>query len=183
MSLLKFQFKKHFLELKFKLFYSFLTIIITTISCYFKIYPILYIFSKYLLYNINSSKFFFSNIVQIFFTYLEISFYISITISFPFLLLNFLQYFIVSLYRFEIIFCLKTIFFSFTCFFFSIFFTYFLIFPNFLTFFLNFESSNQFFPVFFEAKFDEYFFFCFKYIYKKYFNFSNTNFHFFFNKI
>jgi sec-independent protein translocase protein TatC len=44
-------------------------------------------------------------------------------------------------------------------FFFSIFFTNFYTIPQGLTFFLNFENSNQFFPIFFEAKIDEYFLF------------------------
>lgn len=160
------KYKPFLLELKYKFGYSFLMFCFTLISCYLNIYPILYLFSKYLLSQINSSKFFFSNIFQIFFLYIEISVYISLPIVFPFIILNFFQYFIPSLYKKEIDSWSKVLFFTTFWLIFSIFFTYFYLFPQFLKFFLLFETTNNFIPIFFEAKIDEYFIFLFNLFFK-----------------
>ena len=138
---------------------------LTICMCYLKIEPILYILSKYLLTHIQSSKFFFSEITQIFFSYIYISINTTIIICIPFILLNFFTYFLNSMFQFEFQ-ILKNIFFFFSFFYINLILIITLkIIPEFLKFFLSFEASTQYFPLYFEAKFETYFKLIFNFYY------------------
>lgn len=164
-------FSKYLWELKYKFIYIGLMILITTISCYININSIFYLFSKEFL--ISSNKFFFSNIVDIFFFYLEFSFFFALLITIPFIILNIFLYFLPSMYVYEVKIFWKIFFLFFCCFILGGVFNYRYIFPNILSFFLNFDFiKNIYFPLFFEAKFDEYFLFVLSFFYKTSFFFQ-----------
>ena len=152
------KFSYFFFEIKYKIIYFFFSWFLTTICCYFYIHPILYLFSTYLLEHMQSNKFFFSNLIDIIYIYLKISGSISFYICIPFLILNFIIFFFSSLFKHEIFFLLKIFsFFSFW-YIFSFFFFFKFFLPLFIDTLLIFENKNLFFSLFFEAKFDEYFF-------------------------
>lgn len=82
-------FKYYVKELKLKTLYSLLTILITIISCYVHINQLIYIFTSYLLNNMNSHRFIFTGLTEVFFTYIKFAFIIGLFFSIPFILLNF----------------------------------------------------------------------------------------------
>lgn len=108
--------------------------------------------------NISSKRFFYSNITQIFWIYIQISIYIAIIVTLPFQILNFLVYFLQSLYPKEFFFVLKLFFKFVIIYLLAGFLNYYILIPNILKFFLNFEQKNLYLIAHFEAKFDEYFF-------------------------
>ena len=59
-------FREYILELKFKFMYSILMFILTTGICYEYKNQILFLLSEYLMLNINSKRFFYSNLTHIF---------------------------------------------------------------------------------------------------------------------
>jgi len=154
---LKFNYLKYILELKFKIIYSLLMFFITLITCFLNIDAILYLLAKDLLLNINSNKFFFSNLTEIFFTNIQISVYIAFLITIPFFYFLFFLYFITSLYLYEVFFFYKIFLIWISCY---LSFNFFILnfgIPYFLQFFLQIEKNFIFFPIYFEAKFEDYF--------------------------
>lgn len=145
-------------EFQWRSFYNVIAFLITTTVCFYNIEPFLYIFSKYLLTNINSNKFFYDNLIQIFFVYLQISALLSFYFCLPIIIFNWANYFLPSLYFIEWKFL---IFFQIYFLVFFIFFikSFFQFIPIFLDFFLFFENNAEYFPLYFEAHFDFYFFF------------------------
>lgn len=145
-------------ELKYKIFYSILTIILTSLSCYIYINQLMYVLTYYLLYNMNSQRFIFTKLTELFFTYIKFSLISGLFFSLPCILFSFWLFFIPGLYKYErqylnwytsiviIIFILSCIL------------NYYLILPNVLNFFLFFENNNNFFPVHFEARLKDYLF-------------------------
>lgn len=108
--------------------------------------------------NISSKRFFYSNITQIFWVYIQISIYIAVIITLPFHILNFSLYFLQSLYPKEFFFLIKLFFKFILIYLLAGFINYHILIPNILIFFLNFEQKNLYLITHFEAKFDEYFF-------------------------
>lgn len=108
--------------------------------------------------NISSKRFFYSNITQIFWIYIQISIYIAIIVTLPFQILNFLVYFLQSLYPKEFFFVLRLFFKFVIIYLLAGFLNYYILIPNILNFFLKFEQKNLYLITHFEAKFDEYFF-------------------------
>jgi sec-independent protein translocase protein TatC len=160
-----FFYKNYFIELKYKIFYSLLMIVLTTISIFFNRIPILYFFSHYLLLHIPSSKLFFSHVSQFFWTLWQISFIFSCNFVLPFIFLNFFLFFLSGLTKSESISLWKW-FISFWFYLYIIFFViYDYIIPSFLNFFLSFTEENIFFALHLEVKFEEYFFMFIKFFF------------------
>jgi|688.fasta_scaffold06839_21 sec-independent protein translocase protein TatC len=149
------QFFFFFTEIKYRIFYIFLSILITFFVCYFYKEQLVFLLTKTLLYNMNSHRFIFTTLIEIFFSYIYFCIYFSIIINIPFNIVFIGHFFFNSLYIHEF-----KLFFNFlilVIFFYiiSIFLNYFFILPNFLKLFLNFEQSNSYFPLHLEAKIDE----------------------------
>lgn len=149
--------RKYFLEIKFKIFYSFLMYFITVGCCYYQINPLLYKLSAYLLIHIKSNRFFFNNFIEIFFMYFEFAASIAFFIAIPFMFLNIFLFFISSLLKAEFKFYLHLICLFFFYYFLSFFFVHLICIPFCIDTFLIFEFSNKYFPLHFEAKFEDYF--------------------------
>ncbi len=147
---------QYFIELKFKIFYTFLMYGFTVIICYNYKFQILYLLSKHILSNINSNKFFYNNITQLVYFYIEISCWISFLIIIPFIFFNFLSFFLNSFYFLDYIWMLKIYLYFLIIYIISILLCYFSIIPEFLSYFFNFEKNNYFFPLFFEANLENY---------------------------
>lgn len=133
-------------------------VILTTIVCYWYIHPLLYFLSEYLLMHMKSNKFFFSDLTNIFYLYIELSIYIALIITFPFIILNFFQYFMSGWYLDEYQKNVKIFFFFLFWYLFGFFLSYKIFLPALLQFCLEFEQQNVYIPLYFEAKFEEYFF-------------------------
>lgn len=160
------KFKIYFVELKYLLLYNMFMFLLTLFFCYYNLNSILYLCSEFLLYNMNSTRFFFSNLTQIFYSYIKLSFHITFIICVPFHILSGILYVIPSLFKAEFRFLL-TIFLSFiSIYVVGFFFIYTFIIPNMLFIFLIFEKQNNFFPLHFDAKFDEYFQMILHFIFK-----------------
>jgi Sec-independent protein secretion pathway component TatC len=129
---------------------------------YIYIDSLLYIFSKEFLLSIDSSKFFFSDVRQLFWMYLKIAFWVTSFCILPFFLLTGFIYVLPSFYLKE----LKVVIFWKCLFLMSYYINLYVIstfiIPNILFFFLQFNVQNEFFMIHFEAKFEEYFNFLIK---------------------
>ena len=146
-------YKNYFIEIKYKLFYTFLMIGLTTICIFYNRIPILYFFSHYLLTNIASSKLFFSHISHFFWTLWQISFIFACNFTIPFILINFYLFFLSGLTKSEARGVWKWIV-SFWIYFIIIFcLIYNYITPTFLKFFLSFVEENAYFSLHLEVKF------------------------------
>ena len=146
----------YFKELKYRLYYSLFSIILTIICCYIYIDPIIYVLTKYLLINMNSHRFIFNQLINILYIYIKLSIFLGIFINIPFCLLNIYFFFYNSLYKYEIKFLKKIFFLINFLYILSIFIFFNYIIFNFINFFLNFEQYNFFFPLHFEARLDEF---------------------------
>lgn len=150
-------FKSYFKEFWFKLIYSFCLFIVLFFVCYLYIDVLIYLLAKHLLLNIDSSKFFFSNVSQLFWLYLKISLSISFIISIPFIGFNCILFFFESLTNKQqkyFWFCLLGFFF---CYYSFIYFLYNFVIPQILIFFLKFNLESEILTIHFEAKIEEYF--------------------------
>ena len=78
-----------FKEIKFKLIYSLISIIITSIVCYNFINQLIYLITAYLLHNMNSHRFIFNELTEVFFTYLKFSIILGFFFTLPFIIFNF----------------------------------------------------------------------------------------------
>jgi sec-independent protein translocase protein TatC len=152
-----FNYRIFILELTYKFIYSILLFFITAIFCYWNIDSILYLLSKYLLTEIQSHRFLFNNLIQIFYIHLKLAFFFSIILSVPFIFFNYISFFLSSFFKKEAYFygILSLVFII--IYYLNIYFISNSIIPNFLNFFLYFENNNAFFPLHFEAKFEDYF--------------------------
>ena len=188
---LKYNFLKYIFEIYYKIIYSFTLLSFLIITCFLKIDSLLFFFAKYLLLNINTPKIFYSNIIEIFWIYFQISLFVAFFWGLPFIFFNFILFFLNGMFLNEYKFLLKTyfiFFFFYILFFFIIyllksqiflvfFFFYILFFfiiylylvPHFLDFFLFFEKSNRYFPLYLEARFEDYFLIYLKIFFKFFF--------------
>ena len=145
-------------ELKFRFFYSFLTILISFICCYIYSDQIIYLFTNYLLVNMNSHRFIFTNLTHILITYIKFSLVISILVSMPIILIHFWFFLIPGLYKHEKAVIDFYLILNFICFNLGYFLAFYILLPKIWTFFLSFENNNIFFPLHFEAKLEDYLF-------------------------
>ena len=117
----------YFFEIKWRIIYIIFSIINTSIICYFYKDQITYILTNYLLYNMNSHRFIFTDLSQVFFIYIKIVLFVSIIINVPFIILHFLYFFWSSLYLNELKSLIIIIFYILFFYFLSLFITYFII--------------------------------------------------------
>jgi sec-independent protein translocase protein TatC len=151
-------FFKYLNELKFRIFYSFLTILISFICCYIYSDQIIYLFTNYLLVNMNSHRFIFTNLTNILITYIKFSLVVSIAISIPIILLHFWLFIVPGLYKHEKQIIDIYLILNFICFYIGYSLAFHFLLPKIWTFFLSFENNNTFFPLHFEAKLEDYLF-------------------------
>ena len=149
-------------ELKLRFLYCCLTIIISSIICYIYSDQIIYILTNNLLSNMKSHRFIFTTLTEIFFTYIKFSIITGVLISWPFIIFQIWLFLLPGLYKFEKLILDFFILISLISFIFSIIINYYIILPNILKFFLNFENNNNFFPLHFEAKLENYLLFTLK---------------------
>jgi sec-independent protein translocase protein TatC len=152
---------KYWLELKIRLIYSFIMLLITVIVCYIYKEPIIYLLIKPL---INTSQldikqyFIFTNLIEIFIMYLKITFIISLYLIIPFILYQIWLFLIPGLYLYEKIYLKYILLFLIVMLYIGILLTYFIIIPFAWNFFLGFETKvdQNLFSIQFEAKINEY---------------------------
>ena len=144
-------------ELKFLILYNLIMFGITLITTYWNLNSILYVLSKYLLFNMSSARFFFSDLTQILYIYIELSVFISILACIPFHLLSIFIYSIPALLKHEFQAIFKLCIVCIASYVVGFYIIYQFGIPSFLNFFLSFETPNKYFPLHFDAKFDEYF--------------------------
>lgn len=151
-------FKAYWFELKFITFYNMILFCSLFCVCYMHMDSLLYLLSKYLLLHIESSKFFFSHISQLFWVYLHIALWISFLIGLPFFIFNYILYMLAAFIKREFSKVLKTFFFFWVCYYNTLLLTNVFVIPAFLDFFLGFNNTDSgYFAIHFEAKFEEYF--------------------------
>jgi sec-independent protein translocase protein TatC len=153
----------HFNELKYRIGYVLFSGIITFILTYSYSLELFYFFAKPLI-NLEVEDFEYSliytDITEAFFTYLNLSLYISFVFSFLFLIYQIIYFLIPGLFKKEYLFIkkiLKIIYFS--CFL-SILITYFFMIPLIWHFFISNDTSNSIsaINIHFEGKLNEYIF-------------------------
>jgi sec-independent protein translocase protein TatC len=158
---------KHVKELKYRSAYIFLSTILNFALSYYYSLELLYFFAKPLI-NLKIDHFKYSliytNITEAFFTYLNISLYISSIFSFFFLIHQIIYFVIPGLYFKESLFLIQ---FKRNIYLFciiSILITYFFFIPIMWNFFLSNDNSNTIssMSIHFEGKLDEYIFLLFK---------------------
>lgn len=133
-----FYFIQHFNELKISLFYILFSFLTTFFTCYTHVLYLVNIISKPLICKIKSD-FIFTNIFEVFNTYLTLSFYFSFFLNIP-IIMYFLYIFLKSgLFKFEKIFFSKFIFIFNINLFLSVFLSYSFLFPLILYFLFNFD--------------------------------------------
>lgn len=152
-----FLFKSYFKELWYKFIYGFLSFLILFFINYFYMDVLIYLLAKNLFLNIDSSKFFFSNVSQLFWLYLKISLAVSFIISIPFFAFNSILFFFEGFNKRQRLFFWSYIFLFFFFYFFFLFGLYNFIMPHILKFFLSFNIQNELLTIHFEAKIEEYF--------------------------
>lgn len=155
------KFYEYILEIKKRILYSCLSLIITFVIIFYYKDVTVFLLTKYLLYNMTSHRFIFTEVTSMFFVYIKYCFLVSFFFNMPFILFHLLFFFFNSLYLHElkiwfyIILALNILYII------SILIIYFLIFPGILEFFLIFERNNIYFPLHFEAKLDRFLSFLF----------------------
>lgn len=148
-----------FRHLHIRLLYCIISFFITSCCCYIYSDPLLYLFIKPFLIELYTNRFIFTNLMEIFFTYLKFSLIIGLICTLPIFILQCWLFFIPGLYKWErkkltfsllisfIFFCLGWIT------------AYYAVLPSISNFFLKFDNNNLFFPLHFEAKINDYLFF------------------------
>tara|TARA_R110001592_G_scaffold150202_3_gene375981 strand:+ start:8984 stop:9721 length:738 start_codon:yes stop_codon:yes gene_type:complete len=153
----------HIKELKYRLAYVFLSTILTFILAYYYSLELFYFFAKPLI-NLKIDNFEYSliytDITEAFFTYLNLSVYISVVFSFLFLIHQFVYFLIPGLYLKEALFLTKI---KRSIYFFcllSTLITYFFMIPFIWHFFISNDTSNTIssMNIHFEGKLNEYIF-------------------------
>lgn len=97
-------FRKFFLiffELKYRFLYIIFSILITSIFCYILKEQLIYLLIKYLLYNMSSHRFIFTQLTQILITYIKFSVILSFFINIPFIILHCFYFINPALYKHE----------------------------------------------------------------------------------
>ena len=131
-------FYKNIKELQYRFYYIILSIILTFICSYFYINQIIFVITKYLLYSMNSQRFIFTKITEVFYTYIQFSLITSLFICLPFILINLWLFFIPGLYKSERFYLNCFLIFIIFFFIFSFIISYYYIIPTILKFFLYF---------------------------------------------
>lgn len=152
-------FFKNAYELKIRLLYILLSLILTLICCYIYSDAIIYILVNPILIKMNSQRFIFTSLKEIFLLYLKISFILSLLFTLPILLIQLLFFLSNGLYQYELNKIILISLISFIFFLLGFLLGYKIIIPNIWNFFLEFEKQNNFFPLHFEAKLENYLFF------------------------
>ncbi len=130
----------HFLELKFRFFYFFLSFNITFLMCYLNSFQLIYFFVKP--FSNYQKKFIFTDLSEAFYTTLQICLFSSLILIIPLIIYQIWCFFITSCFFFErkMINIFIVLFFIFFCF--SCFIIYFLIIPKICQFFFTFEIKS-----------------------------------------
>ena len=153
----------HIKELKYRMSYIFLSVILNFIVAYFYSLELFYFLAKPLM-NLNIDHFEYSliytDITEAFFTYLNLSLYISFALSFLFFIHQLIYFLIPGLYNKEVLFINKI---KRAIYFFclmSTLITYFFIIPLIWHFFISNDTSNtiSLMNIHFEGKLNEYVF-------------------------
>lgn len=152
-------FLKNAYELKLRFIYYIFTLILTIICCYIYSDEIIYIFVEPIISKMNSQRFIFTNLKEIFFMYFEFALIGGFFFSLPILIGQIFFFFINGLFKYEIKIIYFITFISFILFFLGFGLGYYYIMPSAWDFFLLFEQKNNFFPLHFEAKLNTYLFF------------------------
>jgi sec-independent protein translocase protein TatC len=130
----------HFLELKYRSFYIFLSFLLNFFTCY--------LYQKELVYLIGrpfvelNQKFIFIDPTEAFYIIIEVSFLLSFLCLFPYIIYQFWCFFLPSCYKYERIFVNKILVIFFVFFFIELVFIYLKIFPEVCKFLLSFEISS-----------------------------------------
>ncbi len=156
--------KLFLLELKYKHAASLFLIIFTWISVLYNIDLIIFFLAKNLLNIIPTQKFIYTNINDLYWNYFLISISITFLLTFPFLIIIYMHFFFNSIYKYEFNILIKILISFFIYYYFSIYVIYEIFFPQILKISFIFENSNKFFPLYFEARFEDYFFNAIKFI-------------------
>jgi sec-independent protein translocase protein TatC len=153
----------HIKELKYRLTYVLFSTILTFFIAYSYSLELFYFFAKPLI-NLKVNNFEYSliytDITEAFFTYLNLSLYISFTFSFLFLIHQLIYFLIPGLYHKEFLFINKIKILIYFCFILSILITYFFMLPLIWHFFISNDTSNTIssMNIHFEGKLNEYVF-------------------------
>lgn len=155
-------FQSHISELQLRFFYWLLSLICTFGCCYFYIQNLMYLIASPFL-STKSIVFeydFISNVSEIFFSYVSLSFFITVLVNLPFLVYHLFKFFKTGLFFFEqkkLYFLIK---YSLASIFLSCFFLYFFFWPLMLYFFVSFEtlalSNKAFYTVKLEQRIQDY---------------------------
>lgn len=148
-----------FKHLNIRFLYSFFSLFVTTICCYIYSDPLLYLFIKPFLLEMYTNRFIFTNLMEIFLTYIKFSIILGFIFSIPIFILQCWLFFIPGLYKWERKKLTLSLVISFIFFCLGWFIAYFGILPSIGNFFLKFDNNNLFFPLHFEAKINDYLFF------------------------
>jgi len=157
-------YNKIFLEIKWRCLYIIISWLFLSIICFLFKEQFIYILSKYLLYNMSSHRFIFTELTTILTIYLQFIFFCSIYIQIPFIIIHFCYFFLSSFYYSEWRVWLFVHGWSIFLYILSIFISYKFIFPGIIHIFLSFETKNLniYFPLHFEAKINEFFYLMFR---------------------
>lgn len=148
-------------ELKYLLYYILISITLTTTVIYAYNYEILYIISKPLILQNNTTEnfdFIFTNIFEAFKTYILLSLFMSLIFNIPFIIWNIISFLIKGLYKTEAkqIYTILKLFTLFIIINNWIFYT--VLYPIIINFLLQYENLNNFLPlnINMQLKLDEY---------------------------
>lgn len=151
---------KYLLEIKYRVFFSFVAWGFIIINCYYFKETLLYVFIKLSVTPKNNNLFYFltTDVAEVFFVYLNLAFYAATQLTIVFLYCQFFHFLSTGLHTFEYIY-LKTILqVILICWVIFIFMLHNFIFPASWDFFLTFQEyfSFQNLSFYFEAKLNEY---------------------------
>ena len=123
--------KNHFFEIKYRLYYLFISLIFTFIICLIYYKEIFYLLTNIVikLNEISSQHFIYTNINEMFFAYINNSLIIATIISIPVLYIHLWYFFIPGLYKFERKIFNKLIILSMILYIFSIIIVYYILIP------------------------------------------------------
>lgn len=148
-------FLNNFYELKLRFYYIVITAVITFLTCYFFCDNILYILTNSIFKYMKSQRFIYTNLIEIFYINVKISFIITFIFLIFVLLIHFFFYLYNGLYKFEQELFKKLLVYNNITILFILFIFYYYIIPYAWTFFLYYEN-NLLFPLHFEAKLTNY---------------------------
>ena len=148
-------------ELKYRIGYCFFSFIVNSFVLFFYLKELLFIIVKPLVNinrNNNFSYFIFTDMLDIFFTYIKIVIVLGFVAIFPLILIQLWFFLVEGLYNYEKIFLLKFLIFFCCCLAVIYFFLYIYLIPLIWLFFINFEltNDNSLFGVYYEAHISDY---------------------------